>query len=130
MLRKALGTVVPTRSLFRTQGMTMTEDEAKKKLCPLMRYCVNARDAICHKEPAVYEQSTCQASDCMAWAWHGQEYEDGTPLPMGSNPADPGWEMDGTVWCAGGEYGTGERRQRWRRPLPRTGYCSMVSSKE
>lgn len=95
----------------------MTEDEAKQKWCPLAG------------TPRFTHQSEeCIGSSCMAWSWLRQEYEDGEPLPIGSVPADPEWEMNGTVWCAGGEYGTGEKRQRWRRPLPRAGFCTAFSS--
>lgn len=102
----------------------MTEDEAKLKTCPFTFSVPEVREANDHVREA--GPWNCVGSGCMAWKWQSIEYENGDPLPIGTAPADPGWEMDGTTWCCGGEYGTGERRQRWRRPLPRSGSCALI----
>jgi len=73
------------------------------------------------------ENARCIASECMAWQWSDQEYEHGEPLPLGSKPADPEWEENGEVWCTGDGYGTRQKRMRWKRPLPRKGWCSALS---
>jgi hypothetical protein len=86
----------------------MTEDEAIDKACPFMG-------------------CNCRASNCMAWQFDAIRYEDGTPLPVGSKPADSQWEKDGEQYWhgtstspAGGRY-----MQRWRRPLPLGGECKL-----
>ena len=106
----------------------MTEDEAKTKWCPFTRVadvngkgCANRFDGSSEAEAPI--GSLCFGAACMAWQFDQTEYEMGTPLPLGTVPADPGWEEAGETWCAGGEYGSGQNRMRWRRALPRTGYC-------
>ncbi len=102
----------------------MTEDEAKSKTCPFTFAVPEVRgiDA-CTRESGPWN---CIGSNCMAWQFEPAEYEDGEPLPFGNIPADPGWEKNGEVWCAGGQYGSGQKRQRWRRALPRTGFCNLI----
>lgn len=113
----------------------MTEDEAKTKWCPFVRYLATFRNDAGKLEAAGcfnrggadsgLENARCIASECMAWQFNEIEYEDGEPLPFGMTPADPGWEKSGETWYAGPGV-TGERRQLWRKPLPRTGYCSLA----
>lgn len=45
----------------------MTEDEAKQKTCPTMRYLYNEAGVIHYRDPAIYVQSNCIGSACMAW---------------------------------------------------------------
>jgi hypothetical protein len=88
----------------------MEEEDAREKTCPLMG-------------------CQCRASDCMAWGWDPIEYEEGTPLPLGTSPSDPEWIQAGETWCAGGDYGTGSKRMRWRRPKPKTGHCTAFGDR-
>lgn len=55
--------------------MFLTEQEARRELCPHMRHCVNEADvANQHGRAAVYEHSLCQGARCrMAWRWQVQE---------------------------------------------------------
>lgn len=106
----------------------LTEAEASTKWCPFAR-CGN--EAGCNRNGQGFDANpVCIGSNCMAWRWGPQEYEDGEPLPEGNTPADSSWEQDGTVWCAGGKFGRGESRVRWRRPLTRKGRCSALSPQE
>lgn len=45
----------------------MTEDQAKTKTCPTIRYCVNESGVIQDRESAIYVHQLCQGSDCIAW---------------------------------------------------------------
>jgi hypothetical protein len=57
--------------------MMLTEEEARKQVCPLIRYCANEADVIGGDASAIYHQQNCQASDCkIGWRWHlGRVYE-------------------------------------------------------
>ena len=49
----------------------MTEVEARKQVCPFIRYCVNEADVVHHGRAPIYVQQLCQASRCgMAWRWY------------------------------------------------------------
>ena len=48
----------------------MTEQEAKTKWCPHMTYCANPAQ-LYESNFAVYDNSMCCASECMAWRWDG-----------------------------------------------------------
>jgi len=47
----------------------MTENEALRKTCPNMTYCVNPDHVAQYNATPEYGQSSCQASGCMAWRW-------------------------------------------------------------
>jgi hypothetical protein len=47
--------------------MTMTEEEARKKWCPQVRYFVDADGLGRTNMPE--DSCRCIASDCMAWRW-------------------------------------------------------------
>lgn len=50
--------------------MMLTEEEARKQVCPLIRYCVNEIAVVNDREPAIYVHQACQASDCkIGWRW-------------------------------------------------------------
>ncbi len=110
----------------------MTEDEAKTKWCPLVRL-VGFKDSIAEgtswnrapDDPDGQQSpgTKCIASACMAWRYDEAEYEHGECLPLGAAPADPGWEQDGETWYCGPGV-SGEKRMRWKRAKPRTGYCN------
>lgn len=100
---------------------TMTEPEARKKWCPLTRV---GNEAGCNRSHNDFGSTAfCIGSACMAWRFDEAAFEHGDCLPLGSAPADPGWEQDGETWYAGPGV-TGEKRMRWKRALPRTGYCN------
>jgi hypothetical protein len=45
----------------------LTEEEARKKICPQMTYCANESGVVSDGHSAIYYQSNCVASKCMAW---------------------------------------------------------------
>lgn len=50
--------------------MMLTEEAARKEVCPFIRYCVNESDVMQEGRPAIYVQQLCQASACkMGWRW-------------------------------------------------------------
>lgn len=51
--------------------MTMlTEEEARKEICPFIKHCVNEIDVIQDGRAPIYVQQLCQASNCkMGWRW-------------------------------------------------------------
>jgi hypothetical protein len=50
--------------------MMLTEEEARKNVCPLIKYCINEPDVIGDGRPALYVHQNCQASDCkIGWRW-------------------------------------------------------------
>lgn len=54
--------------------MVLTEEEARKQICPFIRYCINEDAVMQHRAQPLYVQQSCQASDCkMAWRWVGHE---------------------------------------------------------
>lgn len=102
----------------------VTEEEAKKKWCPMVR-CAGIDDddeavrgaGNCDVLSRNPEDCRCIASDCMAWRWSGpQEYE--RPI-QNEKPGGDGWEENG--FC---EYANG-REKKWKRPIPRTGFCGV-----
>ena len=59
--------------------MFLTEDEARKQICPFIRFVVNEGGVIQDREPAIYVHQDCKASDCkMAWRWERANFGDGT----------------------------------------------------
>lgn len=44
-----------------------TEEEAKKKICPHMRYIANETAVVQDGHNPIYYQSQCLGSACMAW---------------------------------------------------------------
>lgn len=66
--------------------MLLTEEEARTKVCPTRRYCINENGVIQDRESAIYVAELCQGSRCIAWRWRrehrlsggGGEWE---PLP-------------------------------------------------
>lgn len=60
----------------------MTEEEAKQKWCPMMRYIIDEEgdDVISnrctnfkHEYGAATDSTTCIASDCMMWRWNKEQ---------------------------------------------------------
>lgn len=49
--------------------MVLTEEEAKTKTCPHLRYCENPYHVAADRDPPVYSHQRCEGSGCMAWAW-------------------------------------------------------------
>jgi hypothetical protein len=51
-------------------AMLLTEEDARRELCPHITYCINERSVIQDRASAIYQHQNCQASDCrMAWRW-------------------------------------------------------------
>ncbi len=48
------------------EGEAMTEEEAKKKWCPMVRHGDSARNRT-YNEGAMLQAFACIASDCMMW---------------------------------------------------------------
>lgn len=93
-----------------------TEEEAKTKVCPHMRHCLNpyqVRDG----EAAIYEHSNCLGSACMAWRWNEDQVQRKTTAHGSSAPAGEGWTA-----CE-----PDNRFQWWARPMPnRQGRCGLA----
>lgn len=118
---------------------TLTEAEAKGKWCPLVRQLGTLRQPAVpggvdyvvasgsqnrgYQMGGALDNCRCIASECMAWRFDEAEFDHGECLPLGTVPADPGWEQDGETWYCGPGV-TGEKRTRWKRAKPRTGYCN------
>lgn len=50
--------------------MMLTEEAARKEICPFIRYCMNENDVIQDGRAAIYTHQLCQASACkMGWRW-------------------------------------------------------------
>lgn len=48
----------------------LTEDEARREACPLIRYCYNEAHVIQDGAQAIYVHQNCQGSDCkIGWRW-------------------------------------------------------------
>jgi len=50
----------------------LSEEEAKTKWCPMVRYSQNFNDLTSNR-PGEYDHPYCMASDCMMWRWENQE---------------------------------------------------------
>lgn len=102
--------------------MFVTEEEAKAKWCQ-ERF---TPDSACN----------CIGSACMAWRISDPaglpHYEYGKELPVGTVPADPGWEKDGGPFAhQPWKDGDGTLTfQNWRRLVsaapPALGYCGKA----
>ena len=65
--------------------MLMTEEEARKQTCPLIRFCVNDSDVLQHGCSAIHVHQTCQASDCkVGWRWQRTTRSPPTAVPAGA----------------------------------------------
>jgi hypothetical protein len=50
--------------------MYLTDEEARREVCPHMTWMVNESDVINFKVSPIYAQQSCRGSDCkMAWRW-------------------------------------------------------------
>ena len=83
----------------------MTEEEAKTKWCPQVRYVVNASDCFMGNrfDHAFEEECKCIASDCAMWVW------DRKPL------------TDDQLRQQSGQLGSGRDKLG-----PCTGHCGLV----
>ena len=54
-------------------AMVMTEQEAQRKVCPIMRYCVND-NAQYVANFSIQERQYCAGSACAAWRWFEMDY--------------------------------------------------------
>ncbi len=89
--------------------MLMTEEEAKTKTCPLVRYCENSYHVSADNGHPMYAHQRCEGSACMAWRW-GLFGDDGT----GTN---------------GPKDYTSPRKCVWA-PIPLKGYCGAFGKVE
>lgn len=54
--------------------MMLTEAEARKQTCPLIRYCANETAVVQDGATAIYWHQSCHASDCkIGWRWAQDE---------------------------------------------------------
>lgn len=64
----------------------MTEEEARTKWCPMVRFAANEEDSAANRWPSLDkpvvtmtpDESMCIASDCMMWVWSDATYEGAT----------------------------------------------------
>lgn len=63
----------------------MTEDEARGKWCPFVHIGPNGtvNRGFAHQPDARYEQTSCIASDCMAWREYLEPDNNGTLIQQG-----------------------------------------------
>ena len=105
--------------------MFLTEEEAKKHLCPFFKYVYNEDRVFQDREPAVYVHQNCMGSDCgMGWRWSDPVYEYNY---ISHNNHDPvtGYELieSKSLPSQSGEHGF----DIYRRLVPiQKGYCGMV----
>jgi hypothetical protein len=102
----------------------VTEDEAKTKVCPLIR--VRKEECFGMTPRPVYDHANCVGSSCMAWVTVGTDYEYGEPLPKGNVPAAEGWVTEYEPYV----NVEGHLMQRWRRKLGTTGYCVLMKKSQ
>jgi len=58
--------------------MMLTEEEARKQACPLIRYCVNEDSVVQNNLQPLYVHQLCQGSDCkIGWRWASNRAERG-----------------------------------------------------
>lgn len=101
----------------------MTEEEARRKECPVRTYCVNEDGVIHTGQSPLYAQAPCRGSDCILWRW--TDRADERRAQFGS---------PGEHWVE--EKGTGRDAERdlipaWRREWPdgqRPGFCGLAGS--
>lgn len=72
----------------------MTEDEARRKWCPMVRTGLTAGMAVNHHVGSrhdspqagdVHDETRCIASDCMMWRWGTETgWPDGVPQTLGN----------------------------------------------
>ncbi|MCK1577882.1 hypothetical protein [Bradyrhizobium sp. 174] len=56
--------------------MMLTEEEARKQVCPFIRYCTNEVGVVAERESAIHYHQSCQGSDCkIGWRWASERDE-------------------------------------------------------
>jgi hypothetical protein len=100
----------------------ITEAEAKKKLCPMMRHCSNEQSVIQDKDQPIYSHFNCVASECMAWTFVPQMHSRDVELWSRSKnqKVNSAWGDD-AWWRPMGVDATKE-------PPEPVGFCSAVKS--
>lgn len=75
--------------------MMLTEDEARKKWCPMARYVADSNDPNTANRWVRISTCCCIASDCMAWRW--EPWVNGSPAngPRNNN----GEQRDPRGYC-------------------------------
>lgn len=53
--------------------MLLTPDDARKKTCPFITYCLNERAVVTDGAGPIVSHSSCHADACMAWRWGDRE---------------------------------------------------------
>ncbi len=49
--------------------MILTEEEAKKKWCPMFRFMTDHGTYMTNRQPGFFDEPFCIASACMVWQW-------------------------------------------------------------
>jgi len=115
-----------------------TEDEAKTKWCPFVRYATSEEDENASNRwrrapedidspPQILNPPACRCigSACMAWRWAEsatvREHKLGLAMPEGE-----GWRDEGLAWSSDAE-------REWSRSFPRlnrSGHCGLAGRPE
>lgn len=78
-------------------SVLLTDDEARQRECPLIRYCTNPAHVIGEGAAAIHEHAACRGSGCQGWRWgqgavkrffvtlHGTPEEEWSWNPTGSD---------------------------------------------
>lgn len=114
----------------------MTENEAKEKWCPLVRFTEPGNyQTFQSNRAADGRSSNCIASDCMMWVLDNPLREtkmttfplDGEPVP----PAGEGWALTSAPIEHDVYMGTPSTRERrfcahWERKIDGQGHCGLI----
>ncbi len=110
----------------------MTEQDAKKKWCPMVRFNYCGSDMTDVNRPSEMDSMRCIASDCMMWRWDMSEMEYFCP-ECGADMCDAllkdktDTRCDGANYCRKWlrEHGTLTKAPR----INRSGHCGLAGTR-